>query len=356
MNESIGNTMSLGGGELDLPCPAEEVDSFLSRPSEKAIEVLRSAEGDIIVLGAGGKMGLHLCALLKRALSELGRTETVYAASRFQSLRDASAYEQLGVKVLKGDFRDVEFVKNLPNCPTVFYLVGAKFGTSENGQLLREINVEVARELAFRYRSSKIVALSTGCVYSYVSPGSGGSTENSDMNPIGEYARSCVEREKRFQEVSEQFKTKVALIRLNYSVEFRYGVLLDIGQKVYNDEPVDLTMSHVNVIWQNDALNHIVQSLDIVDTPAVPINITGTGNLSVRELAEAFGRRFEKRPQFVGTGAKTMWLSNASRSHRLFGEPEVAIERMIDWTAAWISEAGETHGKPTGFETRDGKF
>jgi nucleoside-diphosphate-sugar epimerase len=348
--------MSLGSSELDLPCPAEEVDTFLSRPSEKAIEVLRSSEGDIIVLGAGGKMGLHLCALLKRALSELGRTETVYAASRFQSLRDASAFEQLGVKVLKGDFRDVEFVKNLPNCPTVFYLVGAKFGTSENGQLLREINVEVARELAFRYRSSKIVALSTGCVYSYVSPGSGGSTENSDMNPIGEYAQSCVEREKRFQEVSEQFHTPVVLIRLNYSVEFRYGALLDIGQKVFGGEPINLTMSHVNVIWQNDALNHTVQALEIADSPAVPINITGPDTLSVRELADAFGRRFHKRPRFTGAGAESMWLSNASKSHQLFGFPEVGIEKMLDWTAAWILEEGETHGKPTGFETRDGKF
>lgn len=348
--------MSLEESELALPCSAENADNFLSRPSEKAIEALRNAEGDTIVLGAGGKMGLHLCALLKQALLKLGRSDSVYAASRFQSLRDETAYERLGVKVLKGDFRDKRFVKSLPGCPTAFYLVGAKFGTSENLHLLRQINVEVARELAYRYRNSTIVALSTGCVYSYVSPESGGSTEESEMNPIGEYAESCLDREKQFQEISDQFGTKVALIRLNYAVEFRYGALLDIGLKVYNGEPIDLTMSHVNVIWQNDALNHIVQSLEIADAPAVPINITGEGALSVRELADAFGKRFGKRPQFVGTGAKTMWLSNASKSHRLFGRPEIAIEQMIDWTAAWISEKGETHGKPTGFETRDGKF
>ena len=348
--------MSLEESELALPCSAKNADNFLSRPSEKAIEALRNAEGDTIVLGAGGKMGLHLCALLKQASIKLGRSDSVYAASRFQSLRDETAYERLGVKVLKGDFRDKRFVKSLPGCPTAFYLVGAKFGTSENLHLLRQINVEVARELAYRYRNSTIVALSTGCVYSYVSPESGGSTEESEMNPIGEYAESCLDRERQFQEISDQFGTKVALIGLNYAVEFRYGALLDIGLKVYNGEPIDLTMSHVNVIWQNDALNHIVQSLEIADAPAVPINITGEGALSVRELADAFGKRFGKRPQFVGTGAKTMWLSNASKSHRLFGRPEIAIEQMIDWTAAWISEEGETHGKPTGFETRDGKF
>lgn len=356
MDRSLSETMSLNRSELALPCSVAGVDAFLSKSSEEAIDALRKTKGAIIVLGAGGKMGLHLCGLLKRAFSELGRSDPIYAASRFQSLRDASAYEQLGVKVLKGDFRDEDFVSSLPDCPTVFYLVGTKFGTSDNSRILREINVEVARALAHRYRNSKIVSLSTGCVYSYVSPQSGGSLENSEMHPIGEYAQSCLQRERRFQEVSEQFHTPVVLIRLNYSVEFRYGVLLDIGQKVFDGEPVDLTMSHVNVIWQNDALNHIVQALEIADAPAVPINITGPDTLSVRELADAFGRRFHKRPRFTGAGAESMWLSNASKSYQLFGFPEVGIEKMLDWTAAWILEEGETHGKPTGFETRDGKF
>ena len=356
MNRSIGDTMSSSGNELALPCSVADVDAFLSQPGEEAIDVLRETEGAIVVLGAGGKMGLHLCALLKRAFLDLDRTDPIYAASRFQSLRDASVYEQLGVHVLKGDFRDDEFVRSLPHCPTVFYLVGTKFGTSNNPQLLREINVEVARELAYHYRSSKIVALSTGCVYSYVSPQSGGSTEDSPMNPIGKYARSCLAREEQFQEISRRHDTPVALIRLNYSVEFRYGVLLDIGQKISNGEPVDLTMSHVNVIWQNDALNHAVQSLEIVDTPAVPINITGSDTLSVRDLAEAFGRRFNKSSRFAGAGAESMWLNNASKSHRLFGPPKVGVEQMLDWIAAWIIRGGETHGKPTGFEARDGKF
>ena len=356
MNRSIGDTMSSSGNELALPCSVADVDAFLSQPGEEAIDVLRETEGAIVVLGAGGKMGLHLCALLKRAFLDLDRTDPIYAASRFQSLRDASVYEQLGVHVLKGDFRDDEFVRSLPHCPTVFYLVGTKFGTSNNPQLLREINVEVARELAYHYRSSKIVALSTGCVYSYVSPQSGGSTEDSPMNPIGEYARSCLEREEQFQEISSKRDTPVALIRLNYSVEFRYGVLLDIGEKVFNGEPVDLNMSRVNVIWQNDALNHTVQSLEIANGPTAPINITGADTLSVRELAEAFGQRFGKSTRFVGTGAESMWLSNASKSHKLFGPPKVGVEQMLDWIAAWIIGGGETHGKPTGFETRDGKF
>ena len=356
MNRSIGDTMSSRGNELALPCLAADVDSFLSQPSEEAIDVLRKTEGAIIVLGAGGKMGLHLCALLKRAFLDLGRSDPIYAASRFQSLRDTSVYERLGVQALTGDFRDKDFVRSLPHCHTVFYLVGTKFGTSNNPQLLQEINVEVARGLAYHYRSSKIVALSTGCVYSYVSPESGGSTEDSPTNPIGEYAWSCLEREEQFQEISRKHDTSVALIRLNYSVEFRYGVLLDIGEKVFNGEPVDLSMSHVNVIWQNDALNHTVQSMEIANAPAVPINITGADTLRVRELAEAFGQRFNRRPQFLGVGAESMWLSNASKSHRLFGSPKVGIEQMLDWIEAWIIRGGETYGKPTNFENRDGKF
>ena len=242
------------------------------------------------------RAGKWVCtfALLKRAFLDLDRTDPIYAASRFQSLRDASVYEQLGVHVLKGDFRDDEFVRSLPHCPTVFYLVGTKFGTSNNSQLLREINVEVARELAYHYRSSKIVALSTGCVYSYVSPQSGGSTEDSPMNPIGEYARSCLEREEQFQEISRKRDTPVALIRLNYSVEFRYGVLLDIGEKVFNGEPVDLNMSHVNVIWQNDALNHTVQSLEIANSAYCPDQYHWSGYAKCARAGGGFWSAFWK--------------------------------------------------------------
>ena len=342
--------------ELKLPCALDEVDWFLSRPQAGAIETLRSLEGDILVLGAGGKMGLHFCLLLKRVLADLDKGNRLFAASRFSSLNSTSAYEAKGIETLAGDFRDSNFVESLPDCPTVFYLVGAKFGTSGNPDLLREINVEVSARIAERFRNSKIVAFSTGCVYSYVKPESGGARETSETQPIGEYALSCLERERRFQTASESFGTSVVLIRLNYSVEFRYGVLLDIGQKVRNGESIDVTMGFVNVIWQNDALNQIVQTLEIAGSPAVPINVTGPDTVSVRELALRFGKRFGKTPKFEGEEAATMWLSDASESHRRFGEPSVALDTMVEWVAAWLNQGGATHGKPTGFENRDGKF
>ncbi|MGK0237828.1 MAG: nucleoside-diphosphate-sugar epimerase [Candidatus Pelagisphaera sp.] len=339
-----------------LPCSIDEVDWFLSTSQAGAIETLRALEGDILVLGAGGKMGLHLCLLLKRILSDLNKDNRLYAASRFSSLNSRSVYEENGIEVLAGDFRDSAFVESLPDCPTVFYLVGAKFGTSGNPELLQQINVEVSARIAERFQKSKIVAFSTGCVYSYVTPNSGGAKEDSETNPIGEYALSCLERERRFQSASKTFGTSVALIRLNYSVEFRYGVLLDIGQKVLNGEAVDVTMGYVNLIWQNDALNQIIQTLEIADSPAVPINIAGPDTVAVRDLAERFGKYLGVEPQFQGEEAETMWLSNSSYSQRLFGKPSVELDRMIGWVAAWLMQGGATHGKPTGFEKRDGKF
>ncbi|MFL3656571.1 MAG: NAD-dependent epimerase/dehydratase family protein [Opitutales bacterium] len=341
---------------LELPCSIDEVDWFLSTPQAGAIETVRALDGDILVLGAGGKMGLHLCLLLKGILSDLNKRNRLFAASRFSSLNSKSAYEENGIEVLAGDFRDSEFVESLPVCPTVFYLVGAKFGTSDNPELLQQINVEVSAAIAKRFRDSKIVAFSTGCVYSYVTPESGGATEDSETNPIGEYALSCLERERRFKEASNRFGTSVTLIRLNYSVEFRYGVLLDIGQRVLMGEAVDVTMGYVNVIWQNDALNQIVQALDIADSPAVPVNIAGPDTVAVRDLAERFGRCFSVAPQFQGEEAETMWLSDASFSQRLFGYPSAKLDTMIAWVAAWLCKGGQTHGKPTGFEKRDGQF
>ncbi len=334
----------------------EAIDVFLSVPQEGALQALRELEGDFLVLGAGGKMGLHLCLMLRQACDTLGKSNTVWAASRFQGLNSADPYESNGVKTLAGDFRDDAFVETLPLCPTVFYLVGAKFGTTGNPDLLREINVEVSARIASRFRASKIIAFSTGCVYSYASPGSGGSNEESLTDPIGEYAQSCLEREKRFEAISVEHGTQVSLIRLNYSVEFRYGVLVDIGQKVMDDEPIDVTMGYFNLIWQNDALNQIVQTLDYAGSPARPINITGADIVSIRSIAQRFGKLFGKAPRFTGEEEATMWVSNASRSHKLYGKPSVELGTMIEWTAAWLAQEGRTYGKPTGFEKRDGKF
>ena len=342
--------------EEDLPFRLEQLDWELSAPQEGTLACLKGLEGDILVLGAGGKMGLHMCVTLKRALDALGQGNRVYAASRFQTLNSREAYEENGIEVLAGDFRDKDFVAGLPRCPTVYYLVGAKFGTSNNPELLRQINVEVAKDLGEAFKDSRIVAFSTGCVYSYVTPDSGGSTEESETDPVGEYAQSCLGRERAFEAVSKAYGTPVVLIRLNYSVEFRYGVLVDIGQKVLAEKPVDITMGYVNVIWQPDAVNQIIQCLKLAGSPAVPINITGPEVLGVKDLALRFGKTFGKTPTFTGEPAETMWLSNAAKSHSLLGKPSVSVDRMVEWIARYLEQGGPTHGKPTGFEKRDGKF
>ena len=351
-DESTGSIDPAGA----LPCQPEAVDAFLSTPDAETIEGLKHAEGNILVLGAGGKMGLHLCLLLRRALDDAGSASRVYAASRFTSLNSARSYDEAGIETLAGDFRDDVFVESLPDCPVVFFLAGAKFGTSGNPKALQEMNVDVPARIANRFRHSRIVAFSTGCVYSYTTPESGGSREDSPTNPVGDYAQSCLERERQFEAVSEQFGTEVVLIRLNYSLEFRYGVLHDIGQSVLRDEPIDLTMGYVNLIWQNDALNQIVRCLEIAASPAVTINITGPDVVSVKDIARRFGEKLGREPRYTGETAESMWLSDASRSHERFGQPPVSWETMVDWVAAWLVAGGESYGKPTGFQKRDGKF
>ncbi|MDQ8183116.1 NAD(P)-dependent oxidoreductase [Pelagicoccus sp. SDUM812005] len=340
----------------ELPVSPAEIDLFLSRPNEAVCDALRNLEGDIVVLGAGGKMGLHLSLMLKFAVDELGQANRVIAVSRFGNLKSKTEYEQHGIETVAGDLRDEAFVKSLPEAPTVFYLVGAKFGTADRPDLLHETNVVLAERLAYRYRNARIVAFSTGCVYSFVTPGSGGSHEGSPTNPVGEYAQSCLQREACFEAASQRYDTPVVLIRLNYAVEFRYGVLVDIASKVLRGEAVDVSTGFVNFIWQNDALCQIVQSLALAQAPAIPLNITGADILSVRELAEEFGKKFGRPVKIDGEEGETAWLSNAARSHRLFGEPSVEVDTMIDWVAAWLTSGGGTYGKPTGFEKRDGKF
>lgn len=339
-----------------LPASPSEIDLFLSQPSEAVCDTLRDLKGDVVVLGAGGKMGLHLCLLLQFALLELEQTNRVIAVSRFGNLKAKAEYERHGIVTCAGDLRDEVFVNSLPEASTVFYLVGAKFGTADNPDLLRETNVVLAERLALRYKNARIVAFSTGCVYSYVTPESGGSHEGSPTNPVGEYAKSCLERERCFMEASSKFGTPVVLIRLNYSVEFRYGVLVDICSKVLAEESVDVSTGYVNVIWQNDALCQIVQSLALAQSPAIPLNIAGADILSVRGLATSFGEKLGKKVRIEGEERETAWLNNAGRAHRLFGEPPTDVDTIVDWTLAWINGGGATYGKPTGFERRDGNF
>ncbi len=339
-----------------LPCAPEAVDDFIGQPTPRVLEVVARTPGPFLVLGAGGKIGLHLCVMLRRALDQLGRPDRVLAVSRFSTLRDRAAFEQRGVETLACDLSDQASVEQLADAPTVFFLAGVKFGTASSPALLHAINVEVPQRVADRFARSRIIAFSSGCVYPFVTPGSGGAREDTPAAPVGDYAASCLAREQAFTRVAAAHGTAVALIRLNYSIEFRYGLLVDIAQKVRAREPIDVTTGYVNVIWQTDAVAHSIQALESAGSPAVPINVTGRETLSVRDLARRFGAAFQVPVEITGTEAETAWLNNASHSHRLFGPPLTSVDLMIAWIAEWLKRDGETWGKPTGFERRDGRF
>lgn len=339
-----------------LPCPPDGLDLFLSEPTEGAVATVARMIGPILVLGAGGKMGLHLCLMLRRARDAQGCSDPVIAVSRFTTLRDRAEFEQHGIQIEACDLSDETALQRLPDAPTVFFLAGVKFGTATNPEVLQRANVEMPRRVARRFQRSRIVAFSTGCVYPFVSPASGGATEETPVAPVGDYALSCLERERAFAAVSLQEGTPVALIRLNYSVEFRYGVLVDLAQKVRAGLPIDVTTGHVNVIWQRDAVAQIIQSWSLAASPAVPVNITGPQILSVRELALRFGQLFGCEVRFEGREAGTAWLNNASRSHTRFGLPPTSVEQMTAWIAAWIDSGGNLWGKPTAFENRAGQY
>lgn len=339
------------------PCAPWDADDFLACPPASVTEAVRKLTGPVIILGAGGKMGLHLSLMLRFAALNVGRGDLrIVAVSRFSSLRDRECFTRAGIETVACDLSEEAAVAALPEAGIVFYLAGVKFGTSSSPDMLEKMNVTVAGIAARRYKAARIVAFSTGCVYPFVDTNSGGAAESTPVSPVGDYAISCLRREQAFDAVSREHGTPVALIRLNYAIEFRYGVLVDIATKVRAGRPVDLTMGHVNAIWQTDAVAHIILSSALAASPAAPVNIAGPDVLSVRELAATFGALFNIAPVFTGSEESTAWLNDASLSHRLFGTPPTSPDTMCGWIASWLAAGGNTWGKPTGFEKRDGKF
>lgn len=339
-----------------LPCPPGEADAFISTPPPAVAAALRRHPGPCVVLGAGGKLGLHFTWMLRRALQEAGSTDPVLAVSRFQTLRSREDFDRYGLPAVACDLEDPAALARLPDAANVFFLAGVKFGTANDPELLHRLNVRMPGLVADRYRKARIVAFSTGGVYPFMSVASGGANETTPVAPVGAYSISCVDRERAFARGAAQHGTPVTLLRLNYAVEFRYGVLVDIAGRVLRGEPVDLTMGHLNLIWQTDAIAQSIQALAVAGVPAVPINVTGPQILSVRDLAQRFGTLFGREPRFVGTDAGTATLSDASWARKRFGEPTVPLDDMIAWTAAWLQQGLLTWGKPTGFEKRNGQY
>lgn len=351
MNETLRASLS-----SKLPCAADKIDFFLSEPSAQVGEALATQPGDIMVLGAGGKMGLHLCLMLKRALVEIGDNRKLLAVSRFGSVNDRKTFEDNGIVTQAADLTDPAALAALPEAANIFFMAGAKFGTAGNPGLLKLMNEDLPRNVVRRFPQSRFTAFSTGCVYAFTIPANGGSLETDPTDPPGEYARSCLGRENAFTEAARDHGTPSVLIRLNYSVEFRYGVLLDIGQKVLAGEAIDLSMGYVNLIWQRDAVDQIIRAMTLAAAPAVPLNVTGPDVLAIEDLARRFGQLFGVEPRFTGEPAETAWLNNPAKSHGLFGQPPTSVDTMVEWVAAWLAQGGKTLGKPTGFEKRDGKF
>ena len=349
--------MNLPLGSLPERIENEEaLEELLSRPTPGVLEFVRSLEGDCLILGVGGKMGPTLARQLKRALVQMEKPNRVIGVSRFGEPGLRSQLEEWGIETLAADLLEPGSLQSLPDAENVFYLAVRKFGSTGDEEYTWAMNVFLPGLVAERYSRSRIVSLSTGNVYPLIPVHWGGSLESDPVAPVGEYAQSCVGRERMFQYFSKKMGTPVALMRLNYAVELRYGILLDLAQKVYAGTPIPLAMGNVNVIWQGDANACIIQALGLCASPPRMINLTGPEILSIRRLAETFSRQFERTPRFDGMESETALLSHAGQAFGLFGYPAVALERLIHWVAHWVQIGGPTLNKPTHYEEREGKF
>ena len=335
----------------------EELDDELSRPTTGVLETLGSLDGDVVVLGAGGKMGPTLARMLRRGMDALGQKQRrVIAVSRFSSASAANRLQQHGVETIACDLMNREAVGSLPDAPNVIYMAGQKFGTSETPELTWVMNTLVPAIVAEKYAKSRIVVFSTGCVYSLVAAESAGAREDSSLEPPGEYANSCVGRERVFTHYAKLNGIQALLFRLCYAIDLRYGVLCDVATKVLNGEAIDVSMGAVNVIWQGDANARAIQCLALTASPPIALNVTGIERVSIRWLAQQFGALFAREPVLAGIEGPKAWLWDASRSYELFGPPSVTVDEMIEATASWVKRGGALLGKPTHFETTNGRF
>jgi nucleoside-diphosphate-sugar epimerase len=328
------------------------LDDLLCRPSQALIDDLRKVDGDIIILGVAGKMGPTLAGLAKAAAPD----RRIIGVARFS---DASVKDWLqgrGVETINCDLLDEVAIKALPKAPNVVFMAGRKFGAEGDLSLTWAMNAHVPALVAQAFADSRIVAFSTGCVYPFVDVNGKGADETLAPDPPGEYAQSCVGRERMFEYFSRRFDTPGRLFRLNYAIDMRYGVLHDIASKVLQGKPIDVSLGHVNFIWQGDAAAQALRCLAHCDRPTSPINVSGHEILAVRDLATKFGARLGRTPVITGKEEPTAWLTDTSLATKLFGLPVVDTEQLIKWTADWVSRSMPSLGKPTKYEVRDGRY
>jgi nucleoside-diphosphate-sugar epimerase len=329
-----------------------DLDELLCRPSQALIDDLAKVDGDIMILGVAGKMGPTLAGLAKAALP--GRR--VIGVARFSDPTAKTWLEARSIETINCDLLDEAAIKALPKVQNIIFMAGRKFGAEGDLSLTWAMNAHVPALVAQAFRGQRIVAFSTGCVYPFVEVDGNGADESLAPNPPGEYAQSCVGRERMFEYFSRQFGTPGRLFRLNYAIDMRYGVLHDIAIKILTRKPIDVSLGHVNFIWQGDAAAQALRCLSHCEVPTSPINVSGHEILAVRDLAAQLGARLGREPIIVGTEQPTAWLTDTSQATRLFGRPVVDTAQLIAWTADWVARSMPSLGKPTKYEVRDGRY
>ncbi|MBT0959442.1 NAD(P)-dependent oxidoreductase [Alphaproteobacteria bacterium KMM 3653] len=329
-----------------------ELEEIMTRPTAELISDLQSIDGDIMILGVAGKMGLTLARMAKRAAPD----KRVIGVARFSAPGSREGLEAIGVETVACDLLDRAQIEALEPVKNVLFMAGRKFGAAQDQPATWAMNAYVPALVAERFKDSRIIAFSTACVYALSDVEGSGSIEEHALTPPGEYANSCVGRERMFEYFSAQHRTPGRLFRLCYAIDMRYGVLHDIATAVWNDQPVSLAMSHANVLWQGDANAIALRLLAHCTVPSSPINVSGPEKIEIRKVAEEFGRLFGKEVSFTGRPEKSAWLVNTKLQQSMFGKPTVGIDQLIGWTADWVQNDRGSLGKPTHFEVRDGTY
>ena len=334
----------------------DQLEQLLSEPTDALVSMMRRVKGDIILLGVGGKIGPSLAQMARRAADMAGTSRRIIGVSRFSTPGEEEKLNRHGVETVRCDLLDEAAVAQLPDAPNVIYLAGLKFGSAGKAAATWAMNTHLPSIVCRRFRQSRIVAYSTGAVYGMSSVSAGGGKETDAPEPVGEYAMSCLGRERIFEYFSNVWNIPVATIRLFYACELRYGVLVDIARMVANGEPIDVSMGYFNIIWQGDNNVMTLRALEHANSPPFILNVTGPEILSIRKVAEEMGRRLGREPRLYGKELEGTCLGNPTAAHRLFGVPRVRAEQLIDWVAQWVQNGGDYLGKPTHFEVRDGKY
>ena len=334
----------------------QELEERLSRPTPAVIDAVSSLDGDLLVLGVGGKMGPTLATMARRALDVPGCNRRVIGVARFSDPVVREKLDSAGVQTIRSDLMQEGALAALPDVPNIVYMVGHKFGTTGQEALTWAMNAYLPGRVAERFRRSRIVVFSSGNVYPLTPVAWGGPAENVAPAPVGEYAQSVLGRERIFEFYARRLQIPSVLFRLNYAVEMRYGVLLDVARKVWTGEVIDLSMGHVNVIWQGDANGYALRALHLAEVPPRVLNVTGPETVSVRAVAQRFGELLGRQPNLRGTEQPEALLSNAGQAFKVFGYPSVALEQVIEWVAGWVIDGGPVLDKPTKYAVRDGRF